>query len=148
MMVRLLIMKSHRKTSPAFSVIETVIVLAITCAMVSLGSLNLREYQRQLIFENTVREIRAAFEQATRVSILTKRATDITYFAESSTITFTGNKYRRRLTIDSEIKVSGLDNFSISGEGTVNPRTLTFSDGKRKERLKVQMTWGRSVNEN
>lgn len=47
--------------------------------------------------------------------------------------------------LDKKARVYNLDHLDISNRGTVSPRTIIVRVGNKVKRIKVQMTWGRMV---
>lgn len=124
------------------------ISLIISCALIFIGSLNLKEYQSELLLLNTTREVKAAFEQAARICTIQNSPMSISYFEKSSLLTFKGttkNNYDRTLRIDKKIKIHNLINLQISKNGTISPKIITVSDGNKSQKIKIQMTWGRAI---
>ncbi|WP_242367546.1 pilus assembly FimT family protein [Lactobacillus intestinalis] len=132
----------------AFSLLETMISLIISCTLIFIGSLNLKEYQSELLLLNTTREVKAAFEQAARICTIQNSPMSISYFEKSSLLTFKGtmkNNYDRTLRINKKIKIHNLTNLQISKNGTISPKIITVSDGNKSRKIKIQMTWGRAI---
>lgn len=128
-----------------FTILESVITLAVSCMLILIGSLKMDSYEEQLLLINTERQVRTAIEQAARVSTIKHERISVWYYAKQSYLQFRGNSYSRRLDIDKKIKISGLSNFFISSTGSMSPRTITFSSDKNVKQLKLQMMWGRTV---
>lgn len=131
----------------AFTVLETMITLAVSCMLILIGSLKMSSYENQLLLLNTERQVKTAIEQAARVSTINHEKISVIYFDKDSYIQFRGQSYTRKLNVNEKIKMSGLSNFNISSSGSMNPRTITFSNGNNVKVLKLQMMWGRAVDE-
>ena len=112
-------MFTNRNNLPAFSLIETIITLGICCGILLIGTLQLKRYQERLIFDNTVKEVTTAIDQASRIS------------------TITG------VDLDEKIKISGLNKFHFDKHGYSAPGTVTFSGYGLEKKIKYQMLWGR-----
>lgn len=130
-----------------FTILETIITLTVSCMLILIGSLKMDSYENQLLLINTERQVKTAIEQAARISTINHEKISVIYFAKDSYIQFKGQSYIRRLNINEKIKMSGLSNFNISSSGSMNPRTITFSNDNNVKVLKLQMMWGRAVDE-
>lgn len=130
-----------------FTVVETLITLLITCTLISLGSLELSAYRQHLILTNTIGEATALVKQGARVSALTGSPMIITYFPQSHHLMVVGVHYHRDLQLNAHVRISNLSNLKISGRGTLSPRTITFASGKQVKKIKLQMLWGKVVND-
>ena len=130
-----------------FTIIEVVITLTIAIIITGIGAIELKAYKEKLILENTVAEIRSAVEQAARVSATNKKACVIKYFPDLKEIEFVGDNYFKSLKISQPIHVYNLSNLRISTTGSMAPHTITISNDKNARKIKLQMTWGRAIND-
>lgn len=130
-----------------FTIIEVVITLTIAIIITGTGAIELNAYKEKLILENTVAEIRSAVEQAARVSATSKKACVIRYFPNAKEIEFVGENYFKSIKISQPIHVYNLSILRISTTGSMAPHTITISDDKNARKIKLQMTWGRAIND-
>lgn len=131
----------------AFTVLETVITLAISCMLIFIGSLKMESYENQLILVNTEKQVKTAIEQVARISIVQHESISVMYLPDSSYLQFKGRKFSKKVIINSKIKLTNPTNFQISSKGAIAPRTITFTNGKDIKKLKLQMMWGRAIDE-
>ena len=130
-----------------FTLVEMVVTLAIAIIITGIGAIELNAYKEKLILENTVGEIRSAVEQAARVSATSKQACVVRYFPDLKEIEFVGDNYFKSLKISQPIHVYNLSNLQISTTGSMAPHTITISNDKNTRKIKLQMTWGRAIND-
>ena len=130
-----------------FTILETLISLIIMCGLLTIGTFYLKDYQADIILENTVKETMTALEQGSRVSLLNDEETNITYFAKSSRVVISSDHFKRNIDIDKSIRIKNLSQFGISRKGTIRPRTLYFTNGKKDKKVRIQMTWGKMLYE-
>ena len=130
-----------------FTLVEMVVTLAIAIIITGIGAIELNAYKEKLILENTVGEIRSGVEQAARVSATSKQACVVRYFPDLKEIEFVGDNYFKSLKISQSIHVYNLSNLQISTTGSMAPHTITISNDKNTRKIKLQMTWGRAIND-
>ena len=130
-----------------FTLVEMVVTLTIAIIITGIGAIELNAYKEKLILENTVGEIRSAVEQAARVSATSKQTCVIRYFPNTKKIEFVGENYFKSLKISQSIHVYNLSILRISTTGSMAPHTITISDDKNTRKIKLQMTWGRAIND-
>ncbi|BAQ57484.1 conserved hypothetical protein [Lactobacillus acetotolerans] len=131
----------------AFTLVETMITLIISVALVMVSNVQLQNYQQQLVLNNTTRQVKTSIEQAARVSAIRHEAMTINYFVNSSLITFRGRHYSRDLYLDKNIEIYGLKDLTASQKGFIAPRTIKISDHKNSQKIKLQMMWGRAIDD-
>ena len=129
----------------AFTLIETIITLAICCGILLIGSIQLRKNQTTLIFDNTVKEVTAALDQASRISTITDDTVTVIFSKEKNYLNLSGPNYNKQLDIDKNISIKGLSNFRFSNSGYSKPATVVFSGYGLKREKKYQMLWGRAT---
>lgn len=131
----------------AFSLLEMIITLGISCGLLLIGSLELKSYQEDLIFNNTIKQTLLALDQASRISTLKRTDVSVSYLPHSQKIVILGKNFTRQLDIDPSVRIKNLNDFSISKNGIISPRTITFMSKRRIKQVKIQMAWGRVVYE-
>ncbi|WP_242450193.1 Prepilin-type cleavage/methylation protein [Lactobacillus sp. LL6] len=107
----------------------------------------MESYENQLLLVNTEKQVKTAIEQAARISTVQHESISVMYLPDSSYLQFKGRKYSKKVIINKKIKLTNPTNFQISSKGAVAPRTITFSNGKDNKKLKLQMMWGRAIDE-
>lgn len=133
-----------RKTNfEGFSLLEVLITLGICCGILLIGSLQLKRYQEKLIFDNTVKQVTTALDQASRYSTIKEVTIGASYLAKSNKIWFSGRKYQKMVPIDENISIIGLEHFKFNQTGYSKPGTITFNGYGMERTLKYQMLWGR-----
>lgn len=130
-----------------FTILESVLTLAVSCMLIMIGSVRMDSYENHLVLVNTERQVKTAIEQVARISTIKHERINVAYFEDQSYIQFKGNSYTRKLTLDKRVKLSGTTRFYISDNGSMSPRTITFSNGKNTKNLKLQMMWGRAIDD-
>lgn len=129
----------------AFSLIETIITLAIFCMISLIGTFELRNFQKRIIFYQTVKEFELVLEQASRIASIQQQNVYINYFPSSHQLIVTGEHYQRQLAIDNSIQIDTIYRYLISAKGMISPKTIIFKNDQQEKRLKVQMAWGRLI---
>lgn len=131
----------------AFTLLETVITLGICCGILLIGSLQLTRYQQRLLFDNTIKEVTATLDHASRISTIKGEATTVRFIKSRHCINLDGGNFQqsagKQIDLDRNINIRGLDNFVISSRGRSNPRTVIFAGYGLKKEIKYQMLWGR-----
>lgn len=87
----------NRNNLPAFSLIETIITLGICCGILLIGTLQLKKYQERLIFDNTVKEVTTAIDQASRVSTITGEGVVIIFSQSEHYLKLSGRTSNKKL---------------------------------------------------
>jgi competence protein ComGD len=129
--------------SKAFTTVEAVISLALTVALICLAVINIGNYRSRLVFENTIRQTELNLEHVARVAAIKNETINVTYFANSGYLHCRGESYQQNIRLDPSVKISNLKNMYISKEGTLSPRSLTFTTGQWRRTIRLQMMWGR-----
>lgn len=137
-----MLIKSKNNLS-AFSLVETLVTLGICCGILLIGSLHLKKYQERLIFDNTVREVATALDQASRIGTITGEGVLINFSESSHYLKLSGPTCHKRIDIDKNMKISGINRFHFDQHGYSSPGTVTFSGYGMEKSVKYQMLWGR-----
>ena len=130
-----------------FTLVEMVVTLTITLGLASLGALKINEYREKLILENTVKEIKSSIEHAARRSAIQNRTSIVRYYPSLKEIIITGGKKPQIIKIEPQISISNLSLLKISISGSLPPHTITVSNHQDTRRVKLQMTWGRAIDD-
>lgn len=131
----------------AFSLLEVIITLGISCSLLLIGSLELKSYQEDLILNNTIKQTLLALDQGSRISTLNRTEVSVSYLPHSKKLVLLGRNFTRQIDIDPSVQIKNLNNFSISKNGIISPRTLTFMNKRKTKQVRIQMAWGRVVYE-
>src|SRR5699024_8225659 len=110
-----------------FSLLEVIITLGVCCGILLIGSLQLKRYQEKLIFDNTVKRVTTALDQTSRYSTIKEVTIGVSYLARSNKLLFSGGKYHKSITVEQNIKITGLDHFKFNLTGYSKPSTVNFS---------------------
>ena len=130
-----------------FTLVEMVVTLTITLGLASLGAIKINEYREKLILENTVEEIKSSIEHAARRSAIQNRTSIVRYYPSLKEIIITGGKKPQIIKIEPQISISNLSLLKISISGSLPPHTITVSNHQDTRRVKLQMTWGRAIDD-
>ena len=130
-----------------FTLAEMVVTLTITLGLAGLGALKINEYREKLILENTVKEIKSSIEHAARRSAIQNRTSIVRYYPSLKEIIITGGKKPQIIKIEPQISISNLSLLKISISGSLPPHTITVSNHQDTRRVKLQMTWGRAIDD-
>ena len=130
-----------------FTLVEMVVTLTITLGLAGLGAIKINEYREKLILENTVKEIKSSIEHAARRSAIQNRTSIVRYYPSLKEIIITGGKKPQIIKIEPQISISNLSLLKISISGSLPPHTITVSNHQDTRRVKLQMTWGRAIDD-
>ena len=130
-----------------FTLVEMVVTLTITLGLAGLGAIKINEYREKLILENTVKEIKSSIEHAARRSAIQNRTSIVRYYPSLKEIIITGGKRPQIIKIEPQISISNLSLLKISISGSLPPHTITVSNHQDTRRVKLQMTWGRAIDD-
>ena len=130
-----------------FTLVEMVVTITITLGLAGLGALKINEYREKLILENTVKEIKSSIEHAARRSAIQNRTSIVRYYPSLKEIIITGGKKPQIIKIEPQISISNLSLLKISISGSLPPHTITVSNHQDTRRVKLQMTWGRAIDD-
>ena len=137
----------HKFKLQGFTLVEMVVTLTITLGLAGLGALKINEYREKLILENTVKEIKSSIEHAARRSAIQNRTSIVRYYPSLKEIIITGGKKPQIIKIEPQISISNLSLLKISISGSLPPHTITVSNHQDTRRVKLQMTWGRAIDD-
>ena len=130
-----------------FTLVEMVVTLTITLGLAGLGALKINEYREKLILENTVKEIKSSIEHAARRSAIQNRTSIVRYYPPSKKLIIIGGKKPQIIKMKPQISISNLSLLKISISGSLPPHTITVCNHQYTRRLKLQMTWGRAIDD-
>lgn len=128
-----------------FTVIEMVITIAVFVSLVLVGSIELETYKDKLVLDNTVKVVESSIEQAARVATLRNETIMIRYMPYSKKVSIVGQSYSREFKIDSKIDIYYLSDLKISKNGSIPPHTISITNHENTKEVKLQMTWGRAI---
>ncbi|BDR60315.1 Prepilin-type cleavage/methylation protein [Lactobacillus xylocopicola] len=102
-------------------------------------------YNEKLVLNNTTRQLKSSLEQAARISTIRHKAAVIRYYPDSKKITIIGNGYSRVIKINQKIEIHNLSSLRISASGSMPPHTIVITNQRYRQKVKLQMTWGRAI---
>lgn len=135
----------HQVRSKAFSLVEAVIVLLIVSLIFSLPNLQFKNLTADYQIKNTRRQVEALINQAARRSILESKSYRINCYNSDHQLQIKTGGNIKNIDFDPEVQIINLSNLRISDKGTVSPRTITLVCHGKREKITVQMNWGRMI---
>lgn len=136
-----------KRLSRGFTLIESLIVLVITCSIISFPIIELKGYRDNLTLINTRAQVKSAINFCLKESIINKRVYFIRYSETSNKLKVMSDwsTAEKTFLINSQVKISNIDNLTIKKKSYVAPRTIYFKCGKITKRMTVQLMWGRLI---
>ncbi len=131
------------KKTRGFTLIETVVTLAVVCLLVLMPTLYVKNIKEQVVLDNSTRQVKSTINKYLHLATVKKKS----YFDNNSSIQIKEPHKVLQVYLDKHIRVYNFDNLYISNRGTISPRTITIKNGKKEKKIKIQMTWGRMVEE-
>ena len=123
------------KRIKAFTLVETIVTLAIVCLLVLMPTLYVKNIKEQIILDSTTRQIRSTINKYLHRSTVEKKSYFLSYFDNNSSIQIMEPHQVSKVYLN------------LSNRGTISPRTITVKSGSKEKKIKIQMTWGRMVEE-
>lgn len=143
--------------SRAFTLIETVIITFIVSFLASVPAIYLKDYQEANNLLIAKRQIKTAINSNARWALLNKNVVQFTPMSADPKTGVQRISVLRRasngkqdnyiLKMPQGIKVDNIFRLSVSKNGSISPRTITIRNSKGKVRIKIQMKWGKLVDE-
>lgn len=130
-----------------FTLIETIITLTVTCLLVLMPTLYVKNIKEQMILDNSTRQIKSTINKYMHLATVEKKNYIFLYFDNNSSIEIKGSDRTSKIYLDRHVKVYNLDNLYINNHGRVSPRTITVRNGNKEKKIKLQMAWGRMIEE-
>lgn len=128
-----------------FTLIESLIALAIFCSLFFVGSLQLESYREKIIFEKSVQEFEMALSQACRRAAINHEQVTVNFHPTDNELRIVGTTYHRSLYFDQAISLSIFNDYQISASGSAPPKTFKISSKEKSKKIKMQMSWGRMI---
>lgn len=135
------------KKSKAFTVLETIVTLAVICLIITIGTIQLSNLRSKIILQSSVSEFKTALSGASRVAIIKQQPVKIRYFSRAHMMEFISEDYHRKVVFDEELSIKQFTNYQISSNGMLSPKHIIFSNGKNTQEVNIQMAWGRVLDE-
>ncbi|AXQ18887.1 type II secretion system protein [Lactobacillus johnsonii] len=135
------------KKTRGFTLIETVVTLAVVCLLVLMPTLYVKNIKEQVVLDNSTRQVKSTINKYLHLATVKKRSYFLSYFDNNSSIQIREPHKVSQVYLDKHIRVYNFDNLYISNRGTISPRTITIKNDKKENKIKIQMTWGRMVEE-
>jgi Tfp pilus assembly protein FimT len=132
--------------SRAFTLVESVVVLAIAIMLVAWPAVALHEYRERMAFNQTIETVTSEIEYAKRYAILKRQTVKITNLPlEHKLLIVYPRRGFKHIPFDKSVNVRlGRENsFLIRGAGTTAPRTLAFEQNGRRKLVTMQLEWGK-----
>ncbi len=138
---------SRNKKLKGFTLIETVVTLAVTVMLVGFSTVKVNDLEQQVARDQSVIMFKRNFNEAMKRAILTKRMVRIDYFPKSRVVKFQcGRDYKHQYKLPKGVKMYGIEGcVYIRPDGTVSPRIIDFVSGDWRKTLRVQMLWGQLI---
>ncbi|MDF7683462.1 prepilin-type N-terminal cleavage/methylation domain-containing protein [Lactobacillus sp. ESL0679] len=131
-----------------FTLVEMVVCLVIALSLVMLGTVEISAYRQQIVLNNTTKEVKSSIEQAARYSTIKHESVTIVYQPDTKILTFKGDNFSQNIQIASTITIYGFKKTTlITNNGILAPKTITIDDGRHSQKIKLQMLWGRAIEE-
>lgn len=141
----------------AFSLIEAVIITFIVSFLALVPSIYLKGYQEANNLLLAKRQVKTAINSAARWALLNKKVVEFTPITNDPQTGAQRISVLRRdshgkqanyiLKMPKGVKVSNIFRLSVSKNGSITPRTITIRNSKGKVKIKIQMKWGKLVDE-
>ncbi|MDE7049300.1 MAG: type II secretion system GspH family protein [Lactobacillus sp.] len=135
------------KKIKAFTLIETIVTLAVVCLLVLMPTLYVKNIKEQIVLDSSTRQIKSTINKYLHRSTVERKSYFLSYFDNNSSIQVMEPDKVTKVYLDRHVRVYNFDNFYISNRGTISPRTITVKNGNKEKKIKIQMTWGRMVEE-
>lgn len=137
-----------RRVKPAFSLAETVVVLAIFLLLVQGGSLQVKRTWEKILFDQTCTAVLQTLQHEIRVAAL-KQQTVVVHVNNSRhelRVTHDGQTAEKirlpeGMTVDSPV-LEGLGSQIRSG-GCISPYSISFKGYGYAKRYTIQLMWGK-----
>lgn len=129
---------------PAFTMIETIVVLGIVVLLLVMSMPNLDPVHQQIAERQFWQVMRQNWQRAQVNAQLSHRGTTISYDHNSQQIEFRYPSQCVYVDIPSSLKVARFGDVDMQGDGYVAPQTMTFDskDHRRRYQMKIQLAWG------
>ena len=134
------------KKLTGFTILETLITLIITCSLLMIGTMKLKDCQSELRLNNAMRQLVATIELAGRVSVIKQRKMTGRYASKTLAIQFAGGNFIT-MHLDPRVESRRWEGFRISHTGMMKPITIILADGNHMKKVRIQMAWGRIIYE-
>ncbi|WP_250697994.1 type II secretion system protein [Lactobacillus johnsonii] len=103
--------------------------------------------REQVVLDNSTRQVKSTINKYLHLATVKKKPYFLSYFDNNSSIQIKEPHKVSQVYLDKHIRVYNFDNLYISNRGTISPRTITIKNGNKEKKIKIQMTWGRMVEE-
>jgi competence protein ComGD len=129
---------------PAFTVVETIIVLGMVIMLLVMTMPNLNPVHQQVAEQQFWQTMRQNWQRAQVTAQLTHRGTIISYDHDSQQIDFRYPHQCVDVDIPSSLRVVRFGDVDMQEDGYVAPQTMTFDskDHHRRYQMKIQLAWG------
>ncbi|MFD1472951.1 competence type IV pilus minor pilin ComGD [Companilactobacillus mishanensis] len=131
----------QRQKSRGFTLVETVLTLFITCLLITIGTLQVKDYQQKTEEAMFFRRFEDDWQNILNSSFLTNKRCYVD-FSEAKVIFSFDN---RTTTIEVPETLKGNSkHLEVHKSGETSPKTIYFdsTNSKRRYKYTVQMDWG------
>ncbi|MQS88920.1 hypothetical protein FHL04_03725 [Lactobacillus salsicarnum] len=120
---------------------ETVLTLFITCLLITVGTLQVKNYQQKTEETMFLRQFEDDWQNTLNTSFLTHGRNEVDFSSES--VSFLSGKKNTVLKIPPTLRSTPKE-INVNKTGEISPKTIYFNseDGKKKYKYTVQMDWG------
>jgi len=146
-----------RDVRTGFTLLETVISLAIICLLVIISITNLKDYQARVEEKQAIEWFKNNFKNTMNYSYLNKKSASMHLDSKENTIEFVATGisierkyYKKRVLPDSlRLTQEGDVKYLISKSGQSAPITISFTSKLTKKiySYKIQLGWGEIIEE-
>lgn len=131
----------------AFTLTETVVVTFIIAFLASVPPLYLKGYQESVDLLNAKRIFRTVINSTARQAAISHSVRRISYNTSTHQIGVSnGNEKAKTYKLSESISISGLP-IHVSQDGNISPKTVTISNGRDKTNIRIQMMWGKIIDD-
>lgn len=131
----------------AFTLAETVVVTFIVAFLALVPPLYLKGYQKSVDLLNAKRIFRTAVNTTARQAAITHRVKAMSYSSSQHQIIVSdGNYGAKKYKLSDNIDISGFP-IHVSQDGNISPKTITISNGRDKTNIRIQMMWGKMIDD-
>ncbi|QNQ82516.1 type II secretion system protein [Lactobacillus sp. PV037] len=142
--------------SKGFTLIEAIVITAVVTLLSLVGTVYLKGYQENLELVGARRQVRMVINEACHEAVIKKSMRRINFSTETHQLSV-GRSFsntspmdtfeNKKISFGKNIMIYNLDGMLISSNGTINPRTIVIKNKNKKLKVKVQMMWGKMIDE-
>nr|WP_269083226.1 type II secretion system protein [Companilactobacillus kimchiensis] len=145
-----------QRSRSGFTLLETVISLAIFCTLAAVSIYNLKDYQAKVEERQAISWFKNTFTETLNYGYLNKRAAKFQWFTDSNTIKFISNgslagqqKYYKKKKLPATLRINSnaAIDYGIADSGVAPPMSIQFHSTltNKDYSYKVQFGWGEII---